>query len=245
MRPTFLLDLKNIRTGWLRFREGQAPERVIDPSLDRAAPSSADDFKRGFIVTAFSPKFFGGAVEFSSASIHLSNVIRELYAAFEVQGTAGRRLDDAWHRPNASAKPRLPSLESLPSFCTECGSKAPNLNGVPSRFVWSAAPQRRSPEPGAPSSAPPRRAYMTPRICCGRCHIPGPPLHLNGTSPSKCWAAAGRRAQSQSPCRVRAALDRCQPGRRVQGRPEGPTWSARLAGSARGSQRCCRDRCCE
>ena len=32
-RPTFLLDLKNIRTGWLRFREGQAPERVIDPSL--------------------------------------------------------------------------------------------------------------------------------------------------------------------------------------------------------------------
>ncbi len=88
MRPTFLLDLKNIRTGWLRFREGQAPEQVIDPSLDRAAPSPADDFKRGFIVTAFSPKFFGGAVEFSSASIHLSNVIRELYAAFEVQGTS-------------------------------------------------------------------------------------------------------------------------------------------------------------
>ena len=26
-------------------------------------------------------------------------------------------------------KPRLRSLESLPSFCTECGSKAPNSNG--------------------------------------------------------------------------------------------------------------------
>ncbi len=86
VRPTFLLDLKNIRTGWLRFREGQAPERVIDPSLDRAAPSPAEDFKRGFVVTAFSPKFFGGAVEFSSASIHLSNAVRELYAAFEEQG---------------------------------------------------------------------------------------------------------------------------------------------------------------
>jgi hypothetical protein len=85
-RPTFLLDLKNIRTGWLRFREGQAPERVIDPSLDRAAPSPGEDFKRGFVVTAYSPKFFGGAVEFSSASIHLSNAIRELYAAFEENG---------------------------------------------------------------------------------------------------------------------------------------------------------------
>ena len=85
-RPTFLLDLKNIRTGWLRFREGQAPERVIDPSLDRAATSPGEDFKRGFVVTAFSPKFFGGAVEFSSASIHLSNSVRELYAAFEEQG---------------------------------------------------------------------------------------------------------------------------------------------------------------
>ncbi|MDE2284738.1 MAG: hypothetical protein KGK33_09010 [Hyphomicrobiales bacterium] len=86
-RPTFLLDLKNVRTGWLRFREGQAPERVIDPSLDRSAPNPGEDFKRGFVVTAFSPKFFGGAVEFSSASIHLSNSMRDLYAAFEEQST--------------------------------------------------------------------------------------------------------------------------------------------------------------
>lgn len=84
-RPTFLLDLKNVRTGWLRFREGQAPERTIDPSLDRSAPNPGEDFKRGFVVTAFSPKFFGGAVEFSSASIHLSNSMRDLYAAFEEQ----------------------------------------------------------------------------------------------------------------------------------------------------------------
>jgi hypothetical protein len=59
-RPMFLLDLKNIRTGWLRFREGQAPERIIDPSLDRTAPSPGEDFKRGFVVSAFSQKFFGG-----------------------------------------------------------------------------------------------------------------------------------------------------------------------------------------
>jgi hypothetical protein len=86
-RPTFQLDLKNIRTGWFCFREGQAPERVIDPSLDRTAPSPGAEFKRGFVVMAFSPKFFGGVVELSSASIHVSNVIRELYGAYEAQAS--------------------------------------------------------------------------------------------------------------------------------------------------------------
>lgn len=84
-RPTFVIDFDNIATGWLRFREGQAPERVMDPGLDRAAPSPGEDFKRGFVVMAFSPKFFGGAAEFASASIHLSNAIKELYAEYEAQ----------------------------------------------------------------------------------------------------------------------------------------------------------------
>jgi hypothetical protein len=87
-RPTFLLDLANIRTGWLRFQEGQAPERLIDPALDRTAPTPGEGFKRGFVVMAFSSKFFGGAVEMASASIHVSNAIRDVYAVFEEQ--AGR-----------------------------------------------------------------------------------------------------------------------------------------------------------
>jgi hypothetical protein len=85
-RPTFLIDLKNIRTGWLRFIEGQAPERRIDPSLSQIATCPDPmTFKRGFVVMVHSPKFFGGTVEFSSASIHLANAIREVYAAFEAQ----------------------------------------------------------------------------------------------------------------------------------------------------------------
>lgn len=82
-RPTFVADLANIATGWLRFREGEAPERVIDPSLDRAAPSPGEGFKRGFVLAIYSKKFFGGAVELSSASIHMGNAIREVYAAYE------------------------------------------------------------------------------------------------------------------------------------------------------------------
>ena len=84
-RPTFLLDLKNIRTGWLRFREGQAPERGIDPSLDHGAERRART-SSAVSSYAYSPKFFGGAVEISSASIHLSNAIREVYAEFEENG---------------------------------------------------------------------------------------------------------------------------------------------------------------
>jgi hypothetical protein len=84
-RPTFVADLANIATGWLRFREGQAPERVIDPSLDRAAPCPDEGFKRGFVLHVFSGRFFGGLAELSSASIHMGNAIREVYATFEQQ----------------------------------------------------------------------------------------------------------------------------------------------------------------
>ena len=68
-RPTFLLDLANIRTGWLRFQEGQAPERLIDPALDKVAPTPGEGFKRGFVVMAFSPKFFGGAEDASQQAL--------------------------------------------------------------------------------------------------------------------------------------------------------------------------------
>jgi len=82
-RPTFVADLDNIATGWLRFREGQAPERVMDPSLDRAAPLPGEEFKRGFVVMAFSPRYFGGAAEFASASLHLANAIKDIYVQYE------------------------------------------------------------------------------------------------------------------------------------------------------------------
>ena len=64
-RPTFIADLPNIATGWLRFLEGQAPERVMDTSLDRAAPNPGNGFKRGFMLAVYSQKFFGGFAELS------------------------------------------------------------------------------------------------------------------------------------------------------------------------------------
>lgn len=87
-RPNFVTDFDNIATGWLLFREGQGPERVMDPSIDRPAPLPGEGFKRGFVVMVFSPKSFGGSVEFSSASIHLANAINELFAEYMVKRTA-------------------------------------------------------------------------------------------------------------------------------------------------------------
>jgi hypothetical protein len=82
-RPTFVADLANIATGWLRFREGQAPERRIDPSLDRMSPAPSGDHKRGFMLLVYSQQFFGGAVEFSSASAHVGRAVCELHLTWE------------------------------------------------------------------------------------------------------------------------------------------------------------------
>ena len=87
-RPTFAADFANIRTGWLKFREGQAPERRIDPSLAELAPQPDESFKRGFVLSVYSQQFFGGLVELSSASLHMGSAIREVYQAFEEQQAA-------------------------------------------------------------------------------------------------------------------------------------------------------------
>ena len=81
-RPTFVIDFDNFGTGWLRFREGQAPERVMDPCIGQDTKKPGEDFKRGFVVMVYSPKFFGGAAEFSSNSFHLCNAITEAYEKY-------------------------------------------------------------------------------------------------------------------------------------------------------------------
>jgi hypothetical protein len=88
-RPTFVADFDNIATGWIRLLEGQAPERLMDISVRQSAPCPGEGFKRGFVLAIYSPKFFGGAVEFSSASIHLSNAVKDIYVQYE----AGREAN--------------------------------------------------------------------------------------------------------------------------------------------------------
>jgi hypothetical protein len=165
-RPAFLADLANVATGWLRFREGEAPERVIDPSLDRAAPSPGEGFKRGFVLSVFSQKFFGGLVELSSASIHTGNAVREVYQAFEEQRgshpgqvpliacTGSEAMKDKY---GTNYRPTLALVKWI-----DRPAELPDENPVDPGDVWQGEPAGQSkpatahvaPPPAASTSAP-------------------------------------------------------------------------------------------
>jgi hypothetical protein len=81
--PVFAMDLANIQTAWLRFGEGEAPDRLVD--VGGRAPRPSDRHKRGFIVRVFSRQSFSGAGEFSSNAIGVCNVVKELHRAYKEQ----------------------------------------------------------------------------------------------------------------------------------------------------------------
>lgn len=82
--PTlFVADFANIKTGWMKFVAGIAPDRVWDESITSAAPRPSADHKRGFLLRLFSQTAFGGVVELSSTSMHICNAINALYDAYE------------------------------------------------------------------------------------------------------------------------------------------------------------------
>ncbi len=142
-RPTFVIDLDNIATGWVLFREGQAPERVMDPSLDQAAPSPGEGFKRGFVVATFSPKFFGGVAEFASASIHLSNAIKDIYVQYEAQKASNPgKLPVVACTGSETMKDRY-GVNYRPKFSlvqwVERPKELPNRSPVEAADVWNGA----------------------------------------------------------------------------------------------------------
>jgi hypothetical protein len=163
-RPTFALDLANIRTGWFRFAEGQAPERVIDPSLTQLAPQPGPTFKRGFVVAANSPKNFGGTVEIASASMHLSNAIREVYAVFEEQAgrtenrgkvpviacTGAEAMKDKY---GTNYRPRLELIRWI-----DRPADLPDASPVDEDDVWRGDMRAKPPAPSAPGHVPPPSA---------------------------------------------------------------------------------------
>ncbi len=81
---TAIFDLERIVTGWLRFREGQAPERLLDhPNGDSAPRPEGEGFKRGFVLQVYSRNALGGVREMSGNSLHLCNAVNALYADWE------------------------------------------------------------------------------------------------------------------------------------------------------------------
>lgn len=88
--PTsFIADLENIKTGWMMFAAGMAPDKVYDPNLSTQAPRPSENHKRGFSLRLFS-KSFGGIVELSGSSMHLNNSINDLYEDYESKREEGK-----------------------------------------------------------------------------------------------------------------------------------------------------------
>lgn len=87
---TAIFDLAQIKTGWVLFTEGAAP----DTSWDNGSipPQPSPQHKRGFSVNVFSPKELGGLREFSATSNSAIISIKELHAKFEAAPEAARGL---------------------------------------------------------------------------------------------------------------------------------------------------------
>ncbi len=161
-RPTFVVDFDNIATGWLRFREGQAPERVMDASIDKAAPLPGEGFKRGFVVMAYSPKFFGGAAEFASASIHLSNAIKEVYAQYEADKAAhGGKLPVIACTGSQAMKDRY-GTNYRPTLAiakwVDRPAELPSVSPIAAADLWQGSPAPSAPSRTTAQHVPPPAA---------------------------------------------------------------------------------------
>lgn len=81
--PVFIADFENIKTGWLAFQEGMAPDVVLDAVVGQQGPRPSDRHKRGFRLELFSNAMFGGLVELLGASMHLNSAIQDIYAEYD------------------------------------------------------------------------------------------------------------------------------------------------------------------
>ena len=79
-------DLGLIKTGWCLLAEGQAPEWVMDETIDkRADKPEGEGWKRGFKVNLFSKEMFGDEPlrEWGTNSTGATMAIQQLYSDWE------------------------------------------------------------------------------------------------------------------------------------------------------------------
>ena len=142
---TAIFDLANIKTGWIHFAEGMAPNAVWDDGPTREAPSP--NHKRGFSVNVFSPKLLGGLREFSSNSNGSIIAVKELYAEYERQ-TAGMAYS-AGHQPVP-----VVTCERVDPVKTRL-----NTNYQPVLRIVKFVPRPHEMRGAAPPAAPPGSAF--------------------------------------------------------------------------------------
>lgn len=149
---TAIFDLDNLQTGWFFFAAGQAPSKVMDPSLSEMSPSPGDGYKRGFQLNLFSDKNLLGAREFSSTAGSVIDAMNDLHTAWE----AGRAA-------NPGKLPVVKSTGVTPITNKHGTNYKPNFEIV----SWADRPAglpngSSAPAASAPPSAPPQAAHTPP-----------------------------------------------------------------------------------
>lgn len=142
--PVFVADFANIKTGWLLFLEGQAPDKVWDVSLTQPAPKPSDAHKRGFGLRLFSKTSFGGVVDLSGASMHLNGSINDLYTAYEVAPEAKQGLLPVVKFAGATPMKDKMGTNYKPNFVIEKWVARPaEFDGDTAQAVQSQAPAQQ------------------------------------------------------------------------------------------------------
>ena len=82
-----LIDGWNIRTGWVKYDDGQAPKWAMDPDLSTEARKPGEGWGRGFAVYVYNSQLFDGqnVREFATSATGASMAMQEFYAEFEEQ----------------------------------------------------------------------------------------------------------------------------------------------------------------
>ncbi len=116
-----IFDLANIHTGWGIFAEGQAPDWVMDPSLEKQAqkPQDGREWRRGFKLPVFSDSAFGGVREFATTAVGAVKGILELYQQYEAE--AGEHFNKV---------PVVQYLDATPERIGKGNTSIPNLKIV-------------------------------------------------------------------------------------------------------------------
>lgn len=157
VNPTFVPSLDRIRTGWMYFLAGSAPQFVWHPSLTQkvARPEGVDKegkplFKEGFKVELFSTNSFGGVVEFSSSSQIVREALNAIYIAYEegkatnqgklpVVETTGVTAVKSKHGTNFAPNFKIVKWIETPKEFSMAQSQPANQSSVPATPTPQAA----------------------------------------------------------------------------------------------------------
>tara|TARA_R110002110_G_scaffold19978_3_gene81828 strand:- start:621 stop:1211 length:591 start_codon:yes stop_codon:yes gene_type:complete len=144
-----VFDLENIRTGYIKFGAGAAPEHRFDTATGKGDAEQPDDkFKRGFIVNIFSDKNIGGLREFSSTAGVVNETMNALYDDY-IEGL----------KANAGKLPVVECTEVVPIE----GAHGTNYGPTLKISAWTDRPEAMVPggngttaqKPSAPTDVPP------------------------------------------------------------------------------------------